>query len=219
MSSYRMPTVGFYCEVEPLQYGETALYDAAAAYAALPATLKQTCHDYSFYYEMWTKPLHNHLPLWAYRWLVVMPSSILANQPFDFQPLLVRAPQSGDICLQWFGFGERRNEHAATAFMRKYPDREVVPCSDYYGRMYVRPNKAGVPARLHEQLSTAEEEAIAEALCTRMSLVEWRQGDLCLLDNIRWLHGRATREEWGGCLWWAVFILRGYNHAPLRSLR
>ena len=22
----------------------------------------------------------------------------------------------------------------------------------------------------------------------------------------------------GGCLWWAVVILRGYNHAPLRSL-
>ena len=27
--------------------------------------------------------------------------------------------------------------------------------------------------------------------------------------------GVCTREEWGGCLWWAVVILRGYNHAPL----
>ena len=31
--------------------------------------------------------------------------------------------------------------------------------------------------------------------------------------------GVCTREEWGGCLWWAVVILRGYNRAPLRSLR
>ena len=31
--------------------------------------------------------------------------------------------------------------------------------------------------------------------------------------------GVCTREEWGGCLWWAVVLLRGYNHAPLRSLR
>ena len=26
-----------------------------------------------------------------------------------------------------------------------------------------------------------------------------------------------VRSEWGGCLWWAVVLLRGYNHAPLRS--
>ena len=27
-----------------------------------------------------------------------------------------------------------------------------------------------------------------------------------------------TREERGRCLWWVVVLLRGYNHAPLRSL-
>ena len=193
--TWRAPTVGFYCETAPMQYGETALFDAAAAYRSLSDTLKAKCKRLSFSYDMEAGILSRILPGYLFS-VVSWFSYLLYNQPSGWVPLVVRAPASGEACQQWFGFGERLSKQAAKAFNKRFPGRDVCACSDYWGQMHVRPNKAfiGRPKLEGSKLTEEDEAAITEAFFANASLHAWQEGDLLLLDNIRWAHGRCNGE-------------------------
>lgn len=197
--TWRMPTVGFFCEIPPVNYGETAFYDASAAYKALPDNLKAKLKQYDYYYDLHAGILYDTLPRFIYD-IVARVSFFCFNQPQGWVPLLLRSPVSGETCLQWFGFGKRINEQAANAFNKFYPNRGAVACNDYFGEYFIKPRddleregKDLLPiAPDGKHFTTEDEVAIAEVFFARSSLIAWQKNDLALVDNIRWAHGRVN---------------------------
>jgi len=206
---WRWPQIGFYVEVAPETMGETVLYDAAAAFRALPPALRQKVQDYEYCYRLHFHLFYDYLPSWLYN-IGVRVGVLLTNNQVTWNPLTLLSPSNDNTdepCLQWFGFGKNSKDHAAAAFNQAYSDRNVTAtaCHDYNGEYFVRRREAnnainprGVPKEqygtpIHPQtFAPAEERAIMDAFMTSSRLLKWETNDFLLVDNIRWAHGRAN---------------------------
>ena len=93
--SWRNPHVALYCEVPPLadEYGETAIYDAGAAYNALPEETRNVITQYQYRYYLYAGFLYETLPRWAHT-MMMHATMVLFNQMPAWNPLVLRSPTS-----------------------------------------------------------------------------------------------------------------------------
>lgn len=211
---WRWPHVGFYVEVAPKSMGETALYDAAAAFQKLPPNLQTKVREYEYYYHLQFNILYDYMPTWIYNHLVTGIGVLLTNNQVTWNPLVLASPASkNQPCLQWFGFGKRIKEQVAAAFNKAYPDRinKAVACHDYDGEYFIRhktgnstnenaavlqkqKGQSGTP-KDPQTFTTTEEQVILDAFMASSRLLVWQANDVALVDNIRWAHGRVNGDD------------------------
>ena len=217
--TWRSPYVAFYCEKAPAEdeHGETAIYDAVAAYEALPTRIREAIPQYQFKYYMYAGVLYLYLWRWVHTIISFISFGMFNSIP-SWTPLVAWSPTSGSqgddgMCLQWFGYGRRLKEIAAQNFQEHYPERgHVTGDNSYDGEYTVRLNPflkttcsikenektLSLHQKEHSELFTDEvERAITKAFFSRHTLVRWETHDLLVVDNFRWAHGRVNGVETG----------------------
>lgn len=207
--------IAFYCDVEPAEFGETVLFDAAAAWQALPAEARETLDRLGVRYRrhfpgaVESTQGNNIHKTWM--------SAFGFDRREDLEAFL--REQGTDF--EWHADGSLTTEVSLPAVVRHAPTGTQclsVTMNDQYSLRHnfervasrLDPDvAAGVREMLTRQLSekavymqtlTGDGEPLSAELCDAISraawdsslLFGWRRGDLLLVDNIRMAHGRLN---------------------------
>ena len=103
-------------------------------------------------------------------------------------------PETGLPCLQHWAFTRNTNGHVHEAALAAFPNRGIQQrCSNADG-MDVQWDLCdgqgrGVP------WSDDEQRELFDTIFTQAELLDWRQGDIALIDNIRIGHWRMNGEQ------------------------
>ncbi len=183
------------CCFEPAEHqAETGMVDLTTVLQQLkPTTRQKYLQAFNTFYYYTARPLN-----WFDRLLVsqsplrLMEESggraKLASAP---TPAVCVHPVTGEACLQPWAFTLNTNGHAQASAERAWPDRAPLdPCPNAQNTEYLW----GLCDADGKTMSWTEEEQqeLFDTIYQRAFLMDWRKGDIALIDNVRAGHWRMN---------------------------
>ncbi len=209
---YRPRWIAFYCDIEPERYGETPLYDMAAAYDALPPALQQRLAGLEMSY---VRHIRHKKAMVTFERTIEETfgtrdrAAIEAFcREYDIRPTWIgdrflRAetvlpavavhPDTGRRCLN----AQFINAHSLISGIARIAGRYPAPLrmlfNAYIRFQYSKPtvHYRSKPAS-GPDFTAAETAAIDRAIHGASTVFTWRRGDMIVIDNVRAAHGRLN---------------------------
>lgn len=209
---YRPRWIAFYCDVAPERFGETPLYDMAAAFDALPPALQRRLLGLEMSYVRFirhkkaivtfertieeTFGTRDRAAIEAFcRQYDIRPTWIGDRflRAETVLPAVAIHPDTGRRCLnaQFINAGSLISGIARIA--KRYPAPMRALFNAYIRFQYSKPTvhyrskPAGGP-----DFTAAETAAIDRAIHGSSTVFAWRRGDMLVIDNVRAAHGRLN---------------------------
>lgn len=209
---WRPRWISFYCEIAPARFGETPVYDMAAAFDRLPAALQQRLLGLEMSYVRHVR--HSKA-------LVTFERTIEETFGSKDRAAIEAYCREWDIRASWLGDAFLRAETVLPA-VAHHPDTgrrclnaqfvnaaSLISGIDRIARRYPAPLRALFKAYIRFQyrkptvhyrsrpasgpdFTSAEMEAIDRAIHGSSTVFNWRRGDMMVIDNVRCAHGRLN---------------------------
>lgn len=209
---YRPRWIAFYCDVPPERFGETPLYDMAAAFDRLPQALQQRLLGLEMSYVRFIR--HKKA-------LVTFERTIEETFGTRERAAIEAFCREYDIRTRWIGDRFLRAETVLPA-VAIHPDtgrhclnaqfinaRSLISGIARIARRYPAPMRMLFNAYIRFQYSkktvhyrsrpadgpdftAAETAAIDRAIHGASTVFTWRRGDMIVIDNVRAAHGRLN---------------------------
>jgi alpha-ketoglutarate-dependent taurine dioxygenase len=214
---HRPRYIAFYCDLAPKRYGETVIFDGAAAWDNLSDAVRRMLETHGVRYRRYFPARRKRLlPNFYVPWR----DAFGVQEPKQLEELLHQDGTS----FQWLNDGSVETEKTVPAVMREesagraclsvsmYDEFSLVYNVDRFGDRYaplarflVRRFVKMQASRKHMFLRTlrGDGQAFSREQCHDIQraawdasvLFRWRKGDLLLLDNIRMGHGRMNIQR------------------------
>ncbi len=205
--------VFFYCMEEPEKYGETIVFDCAAAWQVLPPELREKIETLGMRYQRYFMPKKAKFFNIYVSWMDAFNTQdreeaeqACTKQGLSFKwrknggldtwndlPGVLSHPKTGEQCLSLTLF----NGHAMPDDIDRFAPR--MNLLTRYGLSnlvkYTFKKKTVFMRTLWgdgSEITKAETQVILDAVWKGSTLFNWRKDDLLLLDNIRCGHGRMN---------------------------
>lgn len=234
----RPSSIAFFCDIEPEQYGETPIFHTRAMPHDLPAEIVRKMRDLGILYRRFSA----HKPS---RWNVektldqvfgtnerqgvqAMLDAMQARSVWDangnvtfdvLTPAFVRHPATGAECLNLVIFNKHAHGLDTALFKERWSPLQFVLANAMIRWSQSRPRPFMKTLWGDGTEITRQETQTIQHNAWRHSLLfRWKKGDVLLLDNILWGHGRLNVKGPRRILAalgkpYDVFAMQGDSHA------
>lgn len=209
---YRPRWIAFYCDIEPKRFGETPLYDMAAAFEALPPALQHRLSGLEMSYVRFirhqkalvtfertieeTFGTRDRTAIEAFcREYDIRPSWIGDKflRAETVLPAVAIHPDTGRRCLNAQFINAHSLISGIARIAKRYPAPMRLLFNTYIRFQYGKPtvHYSSKPANGHD-FTAAETAEIDRAIHGSSTVFKWRRGDMIVIDNVRAAHGRLN---------------------------
>ncbi|WP_176736884.1 TauD/TfdA family dioxygenase [Oligoflexus tunisiensis] len=208
----RPTCIAFYCEVEPQRYGETPIFNSRETARELPRDLTEKMQRLGVLYRRFTakRPSYSNVEKTLNQTFGtddrVKVQRILdklqarsewdekGNLVFDVHmPAFVRHPQSGQDCMNLVIFNRYAHSLDTALFKDRWNPWKLFMINAVMGYVQSKP-RAFMRTLWGDgtELSREETQTLLHTAWRHSVLFRWRKGDVLILDNILWGHGRMN---------------------------
>lgn len=204
--------LAFYCDVPPQGFGETPIFDCAKVFASLPLSLQKKLLKKGVRYR---KYFDNEAPKMKITktWREAFGTndraaveSMLKNQGVEFiwqedgsliteirMPAVLEDPITNQKCLNLVLLDKHSVRYNVRRFAERYGDK-AEEFEKRFGVLADGANTVSVKTFFGDgkPFSLRESEAIQAAAWKHAIIFKWQQGDVVILNNLRYAHARLN---------------------------